>query len=182
MKAGETATEQGAMLGPDGQPLDAAAAGNTASLASLTKQQVCGMAQLHSALRAGTCCVGLLSWPIVPVMVFLLSPRAQHLNYYRHYRPAPQQAHAAGSCTQRTPVHRSGCAWSDQMSTNVAFHWQRVVPPTSAHESLSSDSLHNGLAMLHLTSVVVRFTNVHGYLAVVGPAGQGAGDAQPACS
>lgn len=40
MKAGETATEQGAMLGPDGQPLDAAAAGNTASLASLTKQQV----------------------------------------------------------------------------------------------------------------------------------------------
>lgn len=40
MKAGESATEQGAMLGPDGQPLDAAAAGNTASLASLTKQQV----------------------------------------------------------------------------------------------------------------------------------------------
>lgn len=41
MKQGETATEQGAVLGPDGQPLDAAAAGNTASLAGLTKQQVC---------------------------------------------------------------------------------------------------------------------------------------------
>lgn len=40
MKQGESASEQ-PMLGPDGQPLDAAAANNTASLASLTKQQVC---------------------------------------------------------------------------------------------------------------------------------------------
>jgi hypothetical protein len=45
MKAGEAAPaeqqQQQPMLGPDGQPLDAAAGGNIASLATLTKQQVC---------------------------------------------------------------------------------------------------------------------------------------------
>lgn len=39
MKQGESVSEQ-PTLGPDGQPLDAAAGGNIASLASLTKQQV----------------------------------------------------------------------------------------------------------------------------------------------
>jgi hypothetical protein len=49
MKQGESASEQ-PMLGPDGQPLDAAAANNTASLASLTKQQV----RCLSAARAAS--------------------------------------------------------------------------------------------------------------------------------
>lgn len=44
MKYGESATEQGQVVGPDGQPLDPAAGGNVASLANLSKQQVrvCG--------------------------------------------------------------------------------------------------------------------------------------------
>jgi hypothetical protein len=51
MKAGEAAPaeqqQQQPMLGPDGQPLDAAAGGNIASLATLTKQQVCELRGHH---------------------------------------------------------------------------------------------------------------------------------------
>lgn len=37
---GEAAAEQGPVLGPDGQPLDAAANANVANLVNLSKQQV----------------------------------------------------------------------------------------------------------------------------------------------
>lgn len=40
LKVGEQANEQGAVLGPDGQPLDAAAGGNVANLVNLSKQKV----------------------------------------------------------------------------------------------------------------------------------------------